>query len=129
VWLLAEIGYAASRYRVTSILLAAFAGTAMAQSVGGTYRVSGTNFNGSSYSGTAQITSTGNSNCHISWVTGSTTSYGSCMRRGTTFAAGYILSGRVGLVLYEVRPDGSLVGTWTLANQPGTGSETLTPMR
>jgi len=51
------------------------------------------------------------------------------MRKGATFAAGYILNGEVGLVLYELRPDGSLVGTWTLANQPGTGTETLTPMR
>jgi hypothetical protein len=114
---------------LTSILLATLSVTALAQSVGGNYRVSGTNFNGSSYSGTAQITLATNSNCHINWVTGSTTSYGSCMRKGTTFAAGYILNGEVGLVLYELRPDGSLVGTWTLANQPGTGTETLTPMR
>jgi hypothetical protein len=114
---------------LTSILLATLSSTALAQSVGGNYRVSGTNFNGTSYSGTAQITLTSNSNCHISWVTGSTTSYGSCMRKGATFAAGYILTGQVGLVLYELRPDGSLVGSWTLANRPGTGTETLTPMR
>ena len=31
------------------------------------------------------------------------------MRKGTIFAAGYILNGEVGLVLYELRPDGSLV--------------------
>lgn len=112
-----------------SIILAALAASASAQSIGGTYRVSGTNFNGTRYSGTAQISLPSNSNCHISWVTGSTTSYGSCMRKGATFAAGYILSGAVGLVLYDLRPDGSLVGVWTLANQPGSGTETLTPMR
>ncbi len=109
-------------------IVAALSGAVSAQSIGGNYRVSGTNFNGSGYHGTATIAFSGNSNCHISWITGSTTSYGSCMRKGATFAAGYILSGAVGLVLYELRPDGSLVGTWTLAKQPGTGTETLTPM-
>ena len=36
---------------LTSILLATLSVTALAQSVGGNYRVSGTNFNGSSYRG------------------------------------------------------------------------------
>ncbi len=114
---------------LTSILLCVLSGTVLAQSIGGAYRVSGTNFNGSRYSGTAQITFSTSGNCNISWVTGSTTSYGSCIRNGAVFAAGYILSGAVGIVLYQLRSDGSLVGTWTLANHSGTGTETLTPMR
>jgi hypothetical protein len=114
---------------LASVLVAAFATTASAQSVGGSYQVSGKNFNGSSYSGTAEIAFSSNNNCRINWVTGSTTLYGSCMRKGTSFAAGYVLGGVPGLVMYELRPDGRLEGTWTLANQPGIGTETLTPMR
>jgi hypothetical protein len=113
---------------LAAVLVAALAATSSAQSIGGNYRVTGTNFNGSSYAGTAMITFGGNGNCHINWVTGTTTSYGSCMLNGKSFAAGYILSGSVGLVMYQLQPDGSLVGTWTLANQPGIGTETLTPM-
>lgn len=103
--------------------------TVSAQSLGGTYRVAGTNLNGSTYSGTATISFVSNENCRIRWVTGSTTSHGSCMRKGTTFAAGYILEGVVGLVVYEISPDGSMDGIWTLADKRGRGTEKLTPMR
>ena len=122
----------------TAVLLVVLSGPSMAQSIGGSqtaqpiggaYRVSGTNFNGAKYVGTAQITLNNNSDCHITWVTGPQTSYGSCMRKGTVFAAGYIIGTAVGLVLYDLQPDGSLEGIWTVASQPGAGTETLTPMR
>ena len=48
--------------------------SAAAQSIGGEYRVSGKNFDGSRYSGTAQIVFQNNQSCRISWITGSTTS-------------------------------------------------------
>jgi hypothetical protein len=123
---------------LAAVLVAVLSATARAQAIGGSptpltiggaYRVSGTNFNGSKYAGTAQITLTNNSDCRIVWVTGPTTSYGSCMRKGSVFAAGYILGGAVGLVVYDLQPDGSLDGIWTVANQPGAGTETLTPLR
>jgi len=103
--------------------------SAAAQSIGGEYRVSGKNFDGSRYSGTAQIVFQNNQSCRISWITGSTTSQGTCMRRGRTFAAGYTLEGIVGLVVYVLQPDGSLDGVWTMANKPGSGTEVLTPKR
>jgi hypothetical protein len=32
-----------------------------------------------------------------------------------------------GLVIYKIEKDGKLNGTWTIANQPGSGTEILTP--
>jgi hypothetical protein len=65
---------------------------------------------------------------HIVWQTGST-SRGICMTAGTSFAASYVLNGKVGMVLYELQPDGSMKGIWTVADQPGSGTENLSPAR
>jgi hypothetical protein len=100
---------------------------AAAQTIGGNYTVSGTNFDGSAYSGTATITPSSNSTCRIEWHTGATTSAGFCMLANKAFAAAYKLGGGVGLVVYELQPDGSLKGVWTIADKPGAGTETLTP--
>jgi hypothetical protein len=110
-------------------LVLALAGTpAAAQMVGGQYRVTGTNADGSAYRGTATITPSSNSTCRITWHTGST-SIGICMLAGRAFAASYVLNRKVGLVVYELQPDGSLKGVWTLADQPGAGTEILTPAK
>lgn len=109
--------------------LAASVATVTAEGLGGRYRVSGKNFDGSSYSGTAEIVVTSNTTCRIRWVTGGTTSQGICMRNGSTFAASYRLGNSVGLVIYEINSDGALEGTWTIADKSGLGSETLTPMK
>jgi hypothetical protein len=51
------------------------------------------------------------------------------MMAGKSLAASYALSGKVGLVLYQLQPDGALKGVWTVADQPGAGTETLTPAK
>ena len=104
------------------------AGGAFAQTVGGEYRVRGTNFDGSPYSGTATITPSSNSTCRIEWRTGST-SAGFCMLANKAFAAAYKMDDGVGLIVYELQPDGSLKGYWTLADKSGSGTETLTPIK
>jgi hypothetical protein len=118
---------------VTALAAAAIAACltapAAAQNVGGRYQVIGKNFNGSPYGGTAEITLTSNNTCRIVWVTGSTTSRGICMRNANAFTAGYVLNGKVGLVIYEMKGDGSLDGLWTIADQTGVGAERLVPMR
>ncbi|MBV9218732.1 MAG: hypothetical protein JOY94_04895 [Methylobacteriaceae bacterium] len=101
--------------------------TASAADVGGTYNVEGTNFNGARYTGTASITRTGETTCNIVWNTGGQTSTGICMRYANAFSAAYRLGDRVGLVIYEIKDDGSLVGSWTVAGEEGAGTETLTP--
>ena len=100
---------------------------AVAQSVGGKYAVEGTNFDGSPYSGTATITPSSDSTCRIQWKTGDSSSSGFCMLANKAFAAAYKLGGGVGLVVYELQPDGSLKGYWTIADKPGAGTEKLTP--
>jgi hypothetical protein len=109
--------------------LAASVATAAVQGLGGTYRVAGKNFDGSAYAGTAEITVTSNTTCRIRWVTGGTTSQGICMRNGAVFAASYRLGNAVGLVIYDIKEDGSLEGLWTIAEKSGVGSETLKPMK
>jgi hypothetical protein len=103
------------------------ASPAFAQDVGGTYKVKGTNFDGSAYSGTAKITSSSNSTCRIEWKTGGSTSAGFCMLAGDALAAAYKLNDSVGLVLYKLESDGTLNGVWTIADKSGAGTEILTP--
>ena len=115
-----------------SILLAgaiALASTnlALAQDVGGSYAVEGTNIDGSSYEGTAEITLLSETTCAIEWTTGPTTSSGVCMRNGNAFSAAYVMGDALGLLIYEILEDGSMDGIWTITGQDGTGTETLTP--
>lgn len=112
-----------------ALTMGALAMPAAAQELGGRYRVEGTNFNGSTYSGTADIVVTSRNTCRISWVTGGTTSQGICMRNGPAFSAAYRMGSAVGLVIYEMKPDGSLAGLWTIADKTGVGTENLLPMR
>ena len=111
----------------TALFATVLAAPAAAQSIGGVYDVVGTNFNGSQYSGTAEIVLTSQTTCVIRWVTGGSTSEGICMRNNDAFAAAYKLGNDVGLVVYKVNPDGSMQGLWTIAGQEGNGTEILTP--
>jgi hypothetical protein len=116
---------------VSALLLAVLSipATAEQTSIGGRYHVEGTNLNGATYNGEAQITLTSDTTCEIEWVTGSTTSVGICMRNDDSFSAGYRLGEVIGLVIYKVQDDGSMTGLWTIAGNGGAGTETLTPMR
>lgn len=115
-------------YRRLLFVAAALAAVpASAQDIGGFYEVSGTNFDGSRYSGEAQIRALSETTCSIAWKTGGQTSEGICMRDGNAFAASYRLGDAIGLVIYRILPDGSLGGTWTIAGQEGSGTEVLTP--
>jgi len=99
-------------------------GLAAAQQVGGLYDLEGTNFDGSTYGGTVEIS---DATCEIYWTTGPSTSSGICMQNGNAFSAGYVLGDAIGLLIYEVMDDGSLQGIWTVAGQDGTGTEILKP--
>ena len=112
-----------------AILAAAIAAPADAQSVGGQYRVDGTNFDGSRYAGTATIRRSSNTTCRIHWETGGSSSDGFCMLSNGSFAAAYRLGNVVGLVLYDLQPDGTLKGIWTIADKAGAGTEILTPIK
>ena len=115
---------------VAAALLGAFFVTpAAAQSIGGSYTSAGTNLDGSSYTGTVEITLTSETTCTIHWITGSSPSDGICSRNGDAFAAAYVLQEAVGLVVYKVGEDGTLDGLWTIAGKDGNGTEVLTPAK
>lgn len=116
-----------NRFIGLALAASCYAGAGLAQDIGGTYDVEGTNHNGSTYEGTATITLTSDTTCEISWETGATTSNGICSRNGDSFAAAYVLGDDVGLVIYKMLPDGSLNGLWTIQGAGGTGAEILTP--
>ena len=103
-----------------------FAGTASGQTVGGHYAVSGTNPNGSTYSGAAEIAWTLEA-CRITWRIGTSTSEGFCMATAKAVAAFYRLGTSFGLVVYEVQPNGVLAGYWRVLDQEGIGGEILIP--
>ena len=105
------------------------AAPAAAQSVGGRYVAKGTNFDGSPYSGTAEISVTSQTTCRITWRTGGTTSQGICMRNTSSFTAAYKLGNSVGLIIYNIGADGTLDGVWTIADKNGAGTEVLTPVK
>jgi hypothetical protein len=109
-------------------LLAAGCLVVHAAEVGGKYEVRGTNPDGSHYSGTAEISRTAKYTCRITWDVG-TQSSGICMLNGAAFAAGYTLNDKVGLVIYELRDDGTLDGAWTIADEDGFGTEVLIPQK
>jgi hypothetical protein len=109
------------------LILGGWCAAASAQTVGGEYTVKGTNPDGSSYGGTAEITPSGDT-CRMVWHTGST-SRGICMLANKSFAESYRMGDTFGLVIYEVQPDGVLKGVWTVADQKGAGTETLIPVK
>jgi hypothetical protein len=110
------------------LLASGLATAASAQTVGGSYSVSGTNADGSSYAGMAEIIVNG-STCSISWQTGGSSSAGTCLLTGTAFGASYQLGDTPGLAVYQLQPDGALIGQWTTIGAPGVGSETLSPSK
>lgn len=119
--------------KTTGIIAAALAlalqttGVMAAPRVGGRYTIDGTNFDGSHYGGTVEITVSSNTTCRIAWHIGKDNWYGICMRVDDALVAGYKLGNATGLVHYYIKPDGVLGGVWTLADHDGAGKEVLTP--
>ncbi|MGP0059375.1 MAG: hypothetical protein ACLPID_08835 [Beijerinckiaceae bacterium] len=112
-----------------SLALLAQSAGAWAAEVGGQYSVSGTNFDGSAYRGTAEITVSSNSTCRIVWHISGAEWKGICMRANDTLEAAYQYKNTFGLVHYEIKPDGMLDGIWTMADRDGAGTEALTPQQ
>jgi hypothetical protein len=117
------------RLVILSLLFAAaLIGPAAAQVINGKYDLAGKNLDGSTYTGTVQITPSG-STCRIVWQTGNSQSEGLCMLSGRTLAAFYRLGSDYGLVIYELQADGSLWGRWSVADKQGVGTEVLMPRK
>jgi hypothetical protein len=108
------------------VLAAATAAGAAASPVGGRYVVNGTNANGSSYSGMAEIFMD-RDHCSIVWHVGAVWR-GICMLSGDIFAASYGNGRSRGMLIYHLSRDGSLSGDWRLVGAVHGGTETLIPV-
>lgn len=109
-----------------ALLLLPLATPALAQR-DGLYEVSGTNLDGTSYSGLAQIRAVGLNSFNITWRLGNTLVEGVGMASGRTIAVAYGQAQRPGMGIYTLNPDGSMDGEWTIIGAPAIGRERLVP--
>jgi hypothetical protein len=112
-------------------MLASLAGAAEG-GVAGSYDVTGKYPDGSPYTGTVEIRASSNDTCTITWQLGSDFASGVCVRNGRILAASWQFHNKVGVVVFEIKDDGSMVGPWTIADDSssgtsGSGTEVLTP--
>ncbi|WP_372622975.1 hypothetical protein [Falsiroseomonas sp.] len=114
------------RRYVLACLFLCFAGPALAQT-DGLYDVTGTNLDGTDYTGIAQIRSVGLNSFLIRWRTGNDITDGMGMASGRTIAVTYGAAQRPGIGIYTINPDGSMDGEWTIVGAPAIGRERLVP--
>ena len=107
------------RFAVAAALSMLVAGSAVAQSVGGSYHVQGRNPDGSTYSGRVQITDNGGA-ISMRWSVGSQSYSGTGTRNGDVI---WVDWGSAHPVVYVRMPDGELHGTWA----DGAALEKLIP--
>ena len=93
----------------------------------GMYDVSGRNPDGSEYVGTLQLQQVGLSSFRISWTIAGNVIEGAGMVSGLMLGVVFQLGEQTGMGMYELRPNGELVGTWTILGSQATGQETLRP--
>jgi|GEM_PF-575532 len=91
----------------------------------GLYDVTGTNLDGSAYDGVAQIRLVGMNSFNITWRIGNQIVEGVGMASGRSIAVAYGLAQRPGIGLYQLNPDGSIEGEWTIIGAPALGRERL----
>lgn len=114
------------RRLVLVLALLLFATPALAQR-DGIYDVTGTNLDGTPYSGLAQIRAVGITSFTIVWRIGNTLIEGTGMASGRTVAVAYGQAQRPGIGIYTLNPDGSMDGEWTIVGAPAIGRERLVP--
>ncbi len=93
----------------------------------GLYDVTGTNLDGSPYTGVAQIRPAGLTSFSIIWRIGNQLVEGVGMASGRTIAVTYGVQQRPGMGIYTLNPDGSLDGEWTIIGAAAVGRERLVP--
>jgi hypothetical protein len=117
---------AAMRLLRILLLLLLVAAPAAAQR-SGMYDVTGRNPDGSDYVGTLLLQQVGVSSFRISWTIAGNVIEGAGMVSGLMLGVVFQLGEQTGMGMYELRPNGELVGTWTILGSQATGQETLRP--
>ena len=91
------------------------------------YDATGTNGDGSKYTGDVAVKILSDTTFAIQWTIEGAAYKGFGMRRNDALAATYMIGGQPGLVIYHVDPKGGLDGLWAVRGEDGNGSERLTP--
>jgi hypothetical protein len=91
------------------------------------YSATGSNPDGSKYTGTANVRVISESTFTIKWTIGGSTYEGFGMRMNDSLAATYTIDGEPGLVIYRVDGDG-LTGIWAIRGHDKVGTEHLRPL-
>lgn len=99
--------------------LGLLAGSALAQGLTGSYGAQGRNPDGSTYTGTVQMTQSADV-ISMAWRVGASSYIGTGVKEGRVLTINW---GEATPVVYVVMPDGTLHGTWA----DGLGLEKLTP--
>jgi hypothetical protein len=115
------------RTLATFVFLAvAMAANAETLTLSNNYTATGTNPDGSAYTGTVSVEILSDTTFAIKWNIGGTIYRGFGMRRNDALAATYTIDGEPGLVVYKVDGNG-LDGLWAIKGRSGNGTEHLTP--
>ena len=93
----------------------------------GTYDITGTNPDGSRYIGTLLVEQVGLLSFRLQWTIGADIIEGVGMVSGLSFASAFSLANQPSMGVYELRPNGQLVGQWTTVGAFAAGQETATP--
>lgn len=91
------------------------------------YVASGTNPDGSKYTGDADVTVISDTTFSIVWKIEGQRYEGFGMRLNDSLAATYMINGEPGLVIYKVDGNG-LTGAWAIRGHDGVGTEHLRPL-
>ncbi len=110
------------------LALVLLAAPARAQQAG-LYDVTGTDLEGTPYTGIAQIRQSGLTSFAIAWRIGGEVMEGIGFASGRTIAVAYGLAQRPGIGIYTLNPDGSMDGEWTIIGALANGRERLVPRR
>ena len=91
------------------------------------YAASGSNPDGSHYTGNADVTVISDTTFSIVWKIEGQQYEGFGMRLNDSLAATYMINGEPGLVIYKVDGNG-LTGAWAVRGHDGVGTEHLRPL-
>lgn len=113
---------------LATIAFLAVTGAASAESLtlAPKYDATGTNPDGTKYTGSATIDILSDTTFAIQWKIAGSVYKGFGMRLNGTLAATYMIGGQPGLVIYSVEGN-ELDGLWAIRGENGNGTEHLTP--
>ena len=114
---------------LTAAAVAAFALPAYAEPLhlASHYSASGTNPDGSQYTGAADVNVISDTTFSIIWKIEGERYEGFGMRLNDSLAATYMINGEPGLIIYKVDGNG-LTGAWAIRGHDGVGTEHLRPL-